>query len=396
MTVKIDCAYDSLVPIEKLVRHPRNNNRHSIEQIEALSKLIKAHGVRHSLVVSNRSGFIVAGHGRLEAALKLGIKELPVDYQDFSSEAEEYQCLTADNEIARWAELDYQNIYDTLKELPDVDVSLLGIEDFKLPEEEIIPQCDEDEVPEATPVPKTKRGDIWLLGNHRLMCGDSTIIDDVEKLMNGEKADMVFTDPPYGYSYESNYQSKHKELRNDDKILDFLPLTPMFMENNAAIYLCTSHQVIEKWKPLICDNFNYKNMIIWKKNNWSMGDLKGSYAGQHEIVIFASKGKVQLEGKRDTDIWEFPRVKPDLHPTMKPVELVEYAITKITCNRVLDLFLGSGTTLIAAEKSNRKCLGMELDEKYCDVIIQRWQKYTGKEAVLESTKQTYNELNENR
>lgn len=127
-----------------------------------------------------------------------------------------------------------------------------------------------------------------------------------------------------------------------------------------------------------------------------MGDLKGSYAGQHEIVIFASKGKVQLEGKRDTDIWEFPRVKPDLHPTMKPVELVEYAITKITCNRVLDLFLGSGTTLIAAEKSNRKCLGMELDEKYCDVIIQRWQKYTGKEAVLESTKQTYNELNENR
>jgi DNA modification methylase len=127
------------------------------------------------------------------------------------------------------------------------------------------------------------------------------------------------------------------------------------MENNSCIYLCTSHQVFSKWKELVDNNFNYKNMIIWKKNNWSMGDLKGSFAGQHEIIIFAHKGKVSLEGKRDSDIWEFPKVKPDLHPTIKPVELIEFAISKIKSNRVLDLFLGSGSTLIACEKTDRIC-----------------------------------------
>jgi site-specific DNA-methyltransferase (adenine-specific) len=164
------------------------------------------------------------------------------------------------------------------------------------------------------------------------------------------------------------------------------------MDINAAVYICTSHQVVAIWKPLVEENFKYKNMIIWKKNNWSMGDLKGSFAGQHEIIIFAHKGKVALEGKRDSDIWEFPRVSPDLHPTMKPVELVEYAITKIKCNKVLDLFCGSGTTIIAAEKTNKKCFGLELEEKYCDVIVKRWEGYTGKKATLETTGQTYEEL----
>lgn len=232
-----------------------------------------------------------------------------------------------------------------------------------------------------------------LKSQHRVKCGDSTIIDDVEKLMNGEKADMVFTDPPYGYKYQSSYQNTHEMLKNDDKVLDFMPICNAFMENNSAIYVCTSHQVVDKWKPLVEENFKYKNMIIWKKNNWSMGDLKGSFAGQHEIILFAHKGKVSLEGKRDTDVWEFKRVAPDLHPTMKPIELVEYAITKVVCSRVMDLFLGSGSTLIACEKTNRKCYGMELDEKYCDVIINRWMNYTGRtDAILESTGQTYEEL----
>jgi hypothetical protein len=130
--MKIDCAYDALVPIEKIVPNPRNNNRHSIEQIEELCKLIKAHGFRNALVVSNRSGFIVAGHGRLEAALKLGLTKLPIDYQDFESEAEEYQCLTADNEIARWSQLDKQSVHLALEEIPDLNLELLGIDKFNI------------------------------------------------------------------------------------------------------------------------------------------------------------------------------------------------------------------------------------------------------------------------
>lgn len=371
-----------IVDIDSLVQNPKNNNKHSKEQIERLAKLIKHHGFRNPLVISNRSGFVIAGHGRIEAAKLAGLKEVPVMRQDFDNEASEYAYLTSDNAIASWSELDMSMVNTEMLNFPDLDIDLLGIKDFELVIPEVFePLTDEDDVPEVVE-PIVKRGDIWLLGNHRLMCGDSTMIDDVEKLMDGEKADMVFTDPPYGYSYESNYQSKHEMLRNDDTILDFLPVCSSVMAENSAIYLCTSHQVVEKWKPLIEENFKYKNMIVWKKNNWSMGDLKGAFAGQYEIILFAHKGKVELEGRRDSDVWDFPRVKPDLHPTMKPVELVEFAISKIDSKNALDLFMGSGTTLIACEKANRKCFGMELDEKYCDVIIKRWEDFTGKKASL--------------
>lgn len=395
MTIKASDI--KIVPIEHLVQNPKNNNKHPEEQIERLAKLIEYQGFRNPIVISNRTGFMVAGHGRLEAAKMIGMKEVPVMYQDFENEAQEYAYLTSDNAIAAWAELDLSKVNMEMLDLgPDFDLDMLGLKDFVVePLDKLDPQCDEDEVPEVIHS-ITRKGDVWLLGNHRLMCGDSTMIDDVERLMKGEKADMVFTDPPYGYKYKSNSQSTHDMIKNDDQILDFLPVCSSFMEGNSAIYVCTSHQIVDKWKPLIEENFKYKNMIVWKKNNWSMGDLKGAFAGQHEIILFAHKGSVSLEGKRDTDIWEFSRVKPDLHPTMKPVELVEYAITKIMCNRVLDLFLGSGSTLIAAEKTNRKCFGMELDEKYCDVIVRRWEKYTGKKATLESTGQTYEELKQER
>ena len=387
----------TLVDLELLVENPKNNNTHPEDQIERLVKLIKHTGFRNPLIVSNRSGFVLCGHGRIAAAKKAGLKQLPVIYQDFDNEAEEYAYMTADNAIHNWSSIDLSKVNTEMLDFgPDFDIDMLGIKDFVIePIEKFEPQGDEDAVPEVIH-PITRRGDIWLLGNHRLMCGDSTMIDDVEKLMSGEKADMVFTDPPYGYKYVSNHQSQHEMLKNDDHVLDFLPVCNSVMENNSAIYVCTSHQVVDKWKPLIEENFKYKNMIIWKKNNWSMGDLKGSFAGQHEIILFAHKGSVSLEGKRDSDVWDFKRVAPDLHPTMKPVELVEYAITKVMCNRVLDLFMGSGTTVIASEKTNRKCFGMELDEKYCDVIIKRWEQYTGKKATLELTGQTYEELKQER
>ena len=383
--------------IKELIPYCNNSRTHSDDQVLQIASSIKEFGFTNPVLIDGQGG-IIAGHGRIMAAQKLKMDEVPTITLSGLSDAQKKAYIIADNKLALnsgWDDELLKIELEQLKEL-DFDLGLIGFSDDELAllmgGETTEGLVDEDQVPELVDDPVTVLGDVWLLGNHRLMCGDSTSIDAVERLMDGQKADMVFTDPPYGYKYQSNHQSQHDMLKNDDKILDFLPICHAFMENNSAIYVCTSHQVVDKWKPLVEENFKYKNMIIWKKNNWSMGDLKGSFAGQHEIILFAHKGSVTLEGKRDSDIWEFNRVAPDLHPTMKPVELVEYAISKVMCNRVLDLFMGSGTTLIASEKSNRACYGMEFDEKYCDVIIKRWQDFTGKQATLESNGKTYNEL----
>ena len=196
-----------MVPIDQLVENPKNANIHSEEQIQRLAKIIDFQGFRVPLTVSNRSGFVMAGHGRIEAAKRLGMAELPVIFQDFDNEAQEYAYLVSDNEIARWAKLDVDKFGLDIQDF-EIDIELLGIEDYEAVEIEVLePQCDEDDVPELKEDPVTKRGDVWLLGDHRLLCGDSTMIDDVEKLMNGEKADMVFTDPPYGMNLDADYST---------------------------------------------------------------------------------------------------------------------------------------------------------------------------------------------
>jgi DNA modification methylase len=296
--------------------------------------------------------------------------------------------MTADNAIALWADLDLSAINESLGNLgPDFDIDLLGIANFKIDVAEN-GLTDEDAVPEPPVEPKTKLGDVYQLGSHRLMCGDSTSIDAVDKLMDGDKADMVFTDPPYGYQYESNHQKKHKMLENDDKILDFLPNAFSAMTNNSSIFVCGSHQTICEWKPLLERHFDYKNLIVWKKNNWSMGDLKGSFAGQHELILYGTKGRVELIGERSRDVWEFDRDPPKDHPTQKPTALIEFAISKVTAAGmiVLDFFGGSGSTLIACQKTGRKCFMMELDPRYCDVIVRRWEEFTGKNAELVTSK----------
>lgn len=220
-------------------------------------------------------------------------------------------------------------------------------------------------------------GDLFEIGKHRILCGDSTNFNDVEKLMNSEKADMVFTDPPYGYRYESNHQNKHKELLNDDVILNFLPNTYLFTKENVPYYIFCGWQTLSEWIDQVKNNnLNLKNIIIWKKNNWSMGDLKGSYAGQYEVILFGHKGRVEINGGRESDVWEFDRVPPNLHPTMKPIPLIEKALFHSSKeeNIVLDLFLGSGSTMVASHQMNRKCYGMELYPIYCDVVIRRMLK----------------------
>jgi DNA modification methylase len=382
-----------LVAIEKIIPNPKNPNKHPQEQIDRLAKIIDFQGFRVPLIVSNRSGFLVSGHGRLDCAKSLGVKELPVMYQDFESEAQEYAFVVSDNEIQKWAATDLAMVNLEMLDLgPDFDIDLLAIKDFVIePAEKFEPQGDEDEVPEVVH-PITRRGDIWLLGNHRVMNGDSTLIDDVEKLMNGEKADMVFTDPPYGISYKSNWSKKFDEIKGDSEFLDFKPILEIVCEENSPMYIWTSHQVFHIWRELFIEN--YKSTIIWYKKFGGMGDLKAEYGHNYEMCLYLCNGRTEFSGDRPKAVWEVGPDRPDKyrHPTQKPVELAEYAISHHDKKFVLDLFLGSGSTLIACEKTNRKCYGMELDPKYCDTIIKRFEQYSGKKATLELTGQTYEEL----
>ncbi len=271
------------------------------------------------------------------------------------------------------------------------------------------PGCDEDDVPEVAHDPITKKGDVWLLGEHRVMCGDSTMIDDVEKLMQGQKADMVFTDPPYGVSYMGgvvhgktiNENHKRKMLKNDDDINiydDWLSLVGNFIDDGAFYIFYAIKNSERIFTPLKNYNFEVCAVIAWNKINTGYADMNSHYKNKYEPCVYAKKRGKKLNWSGDTKqntVWDIEKDRNNkLHPTQKPVAVPEKAIGNSSkeSNLVLDSFLGSGSTLIACEKTKRKCFGMELDEHYCDVIIERWQKFTGKEAVLESSKQKYNEL----
>jgi len=381
----------------ELIPYINNSRTHSDQQVQQVAASIKEFGFTNPILIDEDSG-IIAGHGRLQAAQMMGMDEVPTITLEGLTEAQRKAYVIADNQLALNAGWDLDALKVELERLGelDFDIDLLGFDDDMLAglmeEEPAEGLTDEDEVPELEDDPVTVEGDVWILGNHRLMCGDSTSIDAVDKLMDGNKADCLFTDPPYGYSYESNHQNKHSVLKNDDVMLDFSATAHSALFENAAVYVCGSFQTISKWIDYVSESFNYKNLIVWKKNNWSMGDLKGAFAGQHELLIFAHKGKIELLGKRDPDIWTFDRVPPEVHPTQKPVELVEYALSKVKSGKTLDLFGGSGSTLMACEKTNRKSYLMELDPKYCDVIIKRWQDFAGQEAVMESTGDKFNDM----
>jgi DNA modification methylase len=385
----IRCAHTEIADIALLVPNPRNPNKHPDSQIQLLAKIMAHQGWRSPIVVSNRSGFITKGHGRLAAAKLNGWASAPIDRQDYATEADEWADMVADNKIAELAETDMVMVNDLALELPeDFDLELLGIPDFEIAEPEMIPQADEDGVGDAPAEPRTKRGDIYQLGRHRLMCGDSTSIDDVEKLMAGAKADMVFTDPPYGMEFQSNSRTKTEQFRpieNDDKILDIAPVLWAVMNDKAAAYICTRWDVYPEWFAQF-SQFDIKNCVVWHKRGGGMGDLKSAYSPSHEFMIVAHKGSSELRGKRHADVWEIGKdaASSYAHPTQKPVELPQFAIENHSDKNdsVLDLFGGSGSTLIACEKVGRTNFSMELDPKYCDVIVNRWEKYTGQKATL--------------
>ena len=366
-----------LIPYEN---NPRNND----EAVDYVAKSIKEFGFKVPCVVSS-DGVLITGHTRLKACKKLGIEEVPCIVADDLTPEQVKAFRLADNKTSELAEWDMDKLDIELGEIPDIDMSAFGF-DIEIDDIEEVPEVKEDEAPEVKDEePKAKLGDIYQLGSHRLMCGDSTKAEDIDRLMDGQKADMVFCDAPYGYKYESNYQDKYKMLQNDDKILDFIPAIWRTMKDNCPVYEFCGWQSLKQWLEYFENtSLDLKNVIIWKKNNWSMGDLKGAYAGQYEVILYLNKGRVELNGSRDTDIWEFDREPPKMHPTMKPIELIAYALKKSSKKDdvVLDCFGGSGSTLIACEQLNRKCYMMELDPHYVDVIIERWENFTGQKAKL--------------
>ncbi len=390
-----------MVSVDAIAPNPKNNNKHTAEQKERAHKIFDYQGFRNPLTISKRSGLLVAGHLRLEVAKEKGIKELPCMYQDFESEEQEYAHMTADNALAAWAELDLAKINQDFLDLgPDLNVDWLGIKDFVIePLDKLEPQCDEDEVPEHVE-PKTKRGDIYKLGNHRLMCGDSTMIDDVEKLMNGEKADMVFTDPPYNIASDSkNYVGEirpdsYGKLKNAewDKNFDInAPLANAMAvcEDSVTLYVWTSQFLIQK----IWDNLNewcdFTCYLVWSKTNPMPSLSKRHPTWNTELCVYATRGTKRVVnfpiGENFLSCRTISQKTNDrLHPTQKPIELIQPLIefSSGANQKILDPFGGSGSTLIACEKTNRKCFMMELDAHYCDVIVARWEKYTGKKAEL--------------
>lgn len=404
----IKCAFTEMWDIEKIVPHPRNTNKHPQKQIDALAKIIKARGFRHPLIISKRSGFLCAGHGRLAAAQQLGLTEVPVDLQDFESEAEEFVFLNADNNIARYAEFDQQGMLDGLKEL-DIDLTGfdfddVGLLDFEFtlgpdPEKEAI----EDEIPEQVET-RCKPGDLWILGEHRLLCGDSTNIQHVERLMGGEKAALVLTDPPYNVAVndESEASLKARNRRSDglkianDKMseegfIDFLRQVfsnyEAVMHEGASIYVFYADSMTLPFMTTFMEaGFHFAQNCIWNKQQFVM--TRKDYHYKHEPVMYGwKKGQAHSwrGDRKQSSVWNFDRpFKNELHPTMKPINLLEYPVQNSSSigSLVLDLFGGSGSTLIACEKTNRKCFMMEVDPHYCDVIIERWEKYSGQAATL--------------
>ena len=369
----------TMMGVQDIRPYEKNAKKHPEEQVEHIANSIREFGWQQPLVV-DKDNVLVIGHGRLLAAKRLGLTEVPVVMADQLTEQQIAALRLADNKTNE-SDWDFDLLDLELEGIDEIDMEQFG---FVLPDFVESTEVVEDEVPEDAE-PRCKLGDIWQLGNHRLICGDSTNPAVIDRLMDGVKADMVFCDAPYGYKYESNHQDKYEMLQNDDKILDFIPAIWGAMKDNCPVYEFCGWQSLKQWLEYFENtSLDLKNVIIWKKNNWSMGDLKGAYAGQYEVILYLNKGRVELNGSRDTDIWEFDREPPKMHPTMKPIELIAYALNKSSKKGdvVLDCFGGSGSTLIACEQTGRKCYTCEIDPKYVDVIIARYEKLTGNKAVL--------------
>lgn len=463
--IPVFCAYDELVDIQKLVENPRNPNTHGEKQLKLLSEIIKAQGWRNAITISTRSGYIVKGHGRYKAGILLGLSKVPVEYQNYESEASEWSDLTADNRIAEMSEIDNTMLADILSDIDTGELPLIlsgydeedleGILNAMAGEDDAEPN-DQDQEMEQPYEPISKSGDLWKLGWHRLVVGDATDTKTIERLMDGEKASLLNSDPPYGVSYETQ-SKKFAMIKNDDKTHDDLYdklLLPAFRNmcrfttEDAAFYIWHASSTRRDFEDAMTAAGLMENQYLtWIKNGFTLG--RSDYQWGTEYCFYASKagvspkwygdraqstawrvttradgemftslgnglvitdghgGKLYVtdtppKGKKlryvrmdeDTKLylsqedkmstgWEVARETGTLHPTQKPVELAIRAIENSSQpgEIVLDLFGGSGSTLMGAELTGRRGYTTELDVTYADVIISRYILQTGNLGV---------------
>ena len=397
-------------PLDRLIPHARNARTHSETQIAQIAGSIAEFGFVNPVLVGD-DGVLVAGHGRILAARKLGLHEAPVIVLAHLTPTQRRALMIADNQIALNAGWNEELLSAELASLKEeaFDLELLGFDDADLdrllatPLEEV---QSADEAPEPPTEPISRLGDIWICGQHRVLCGDATVLSDVEKLLAGELADMAFTDPPYNVNYANSakdkLRGKDRPILNDalggdfgaflyDACVNLLTVT------KGAVYVCMSSSELDALqKAFRAAGGKWSTFVIWAKNTFTLG--RADYQRQYEPILYGWKDGADHYwcGARDQgDVWFFDKpAKNDLHPTMKPIALVERAIRNSSKSRdiVLDLFGGSGTTMIAAERTERRARLVELDPKYVDVIVQRWQEATGGSALHATTGQPFNSV----
>ena len=377
-------------------RNPRKND-HAVDKVAAA---IREFGFRVPILAKSDKT-VIDGHLRLKAAKKLGIEVVPVMLCDDMTDAQIKAFRISVNRVAEFAEWDDDLLRIEFDELAEMgfDLELTG---FSLDEidgleiEEIAPEYEEDadgEITEPPAEPITKEGDVWILGKHRLMCGDSTSIDAVESLLNNNKIDLVFTDPPYGVDYQG--------INNDDRggLYDLLDQAfnnyNMNMKAGASIYVFHSDKCADIFHDVFRKYFHFSSMMIWVKPALVLS--QSDYHSRHEPCMYGwnkDGAHSWYSDRKQTTVWEYGKEHIKGHTTPKPTDMICYALenSSKSGHLVCDLFGGSGSTLIACEKTNRKAYLMELDPKYCDVIINRWQTLTGKDAILESTGDKFNDL----
>jgi DNA modification methylase len=402
------------IGLDQLIPYVNNSRTHDGQQVAQIAASIREFGFTNPVLIDEDDS-IIAGHGRLMAARLLKLETVPTIRLEGLTDTQKRAYIIADNKLALNAGWDNELLMlelDALKDA-DYDLDLTGfsadeISDL-MPEQLTEGLTDEDAVPDVPEIPHTVLGDVWVLGNHRVMCGDSTSIDAVEKLMDGQKADMVFTDPPYGMSYgggraRGNHSlnkqggvvvKAHGMILGDDKtgddliqlVRDALLSAVTVSKSGSASYVCFPWRTYSEFESAMIEcGLETSACIVWDKKSIGLGNA--NYRPQHEFIFYC-KGGAWYGDKAQSDVWSLSRGATGkyVHPTQKPVELIEIAVTNSSKggDLVIDVFGGSGSTLIACEKIGRHSRLMELDEKYVDVIVKRWQEFTGRKAIHADT-----------
>jgi len=384
------------ININEINEYSGNVKEHPEWQIEQIKNSIQEFGFNDPIAI-DENNTIIEGHGRYLALKELGYTEVEVIRLKHLTEEQKTAYAIAHNKLTMNTEFDIEKLQYELNKLEvnGFDLDLLGFDEAELEEitEDGIEEAEEDgieiieddlEIAEPENV-VIKMGDLIELGKHRVMCGDSINLEDIKKLTNERKINMVFTDPPYGYKYQSNKRIKSDKfniITNDDKILNFMPIIKKIC--NGFVFVCASWKNIKEWIGLFEEYFELTNIIVWNKGGGGMGDLKHTFATDYELIL-CSSGSSEITGKRIGSVWTVAKDASTnyVHPTQKPVKLSAISIENTTKEneRVLDLFGGSGSTLIACEQLKRKAYLMELEPKWVQTIIERYLKFTGDEEI---------------